>query len=108
MIQIGFRITVLSLLIFIQFTCWGQELFPVRVDGKYGYIDKSGIVKIKPKYERAFEFSEGLAKVKLNKFIGYINTKGVLVVEAKYKRGTMFSEGLAAVRVYETKCCFRV
>ena len=52
---------------------WSQELFPVRVDGKFGYIDKGGSMKISPQFQNAFDFHEGLAKVKINKNIGYIN-----------------------------------
>ena len=82
---------------------WSQDLFPVRVDGQYGYIDKGGTMKISPQFQNAFDFHEGLAKVKINKHIGYINISGKVVVESKYKRGSEFSEGLAAVRNAEGK-----
>src|ERR1700675_400981 len=36
------------------------ELFPARVKGIYGFIDKTGKMVLEPQYERALEFSEGL------------------------------------------------
>src|SRR5437763_568411 len=39
------------------------DLFPVAVKGKYGYMDRKGSIKIKPKYERGLSFTEGLAPI---------------------------------------------
>jgi hypothetical protein len=41
-----------------------DALFPVRVDGLYGFIDRSGTLVIDAKYEDAEGFSQGLAPVK--------------------------------------------
>ena len=53
-----------------------HELFPIQVDGKFGYIDSRGVVIIEPKYDSAKYFSEGLAFVKFKGKGGFINTKG--------------------------------
>lgn len=42
-----------------------SELLPVEVNEKWGYIDKSGTVTIKPQFVVAGVFSEGLAPVRL-------------------------------------------
>src|SRR6185503_11490627 len=42
-------------------------LFPVKSDGKYGYMDKSGKLVIKPQFAGASRFSEGLAAVQMEK-----------------------------------------
>jgi ABC-type phosphate transport system substrate-binding protein len=36
-------------------------LYPVSVDGKWGYIDNTGTIKIEPRFTQAADFSEGLA-----------------------------------------------
>ncbi|MBN1629554.1 MAG: WG repeat-containing protein [Thermoleophilia bacterium] len=40
-----------------------SELYPVSVDGKWGFIDKTGTIRVEPQYEAAGAFSEGLARV---------------------------------------------
>lgn len=43
---------------------WGaRNLFPVQIDTKWGYVDRSGKLVIGAKYDGAGEFSEGLAFV---------------------------------------------
>lgn len=37
--------------------------FPVKVNGKWGYIDRHGKMVIQPKYSEAFDFREGLTHV---------------------------------------------
>lgn len=64
---------------------------------RYGYIDSLGKVVIQPIYSRAFNFSEGLARVNVGKASGYINTKGELVVPYRYSSTSDFSEGMASV-----------
>jgi hypothetical protein len=41
------------------------HLFPVKKDGKYGYIDQTGKLVIKPQFHKAEVFSEGLARVSI-------------------------------------------
>ena len=38
-------------------------LFPISLKGKHGYIDDSGKIVIKPRFDDAWSFSEGLAPV---------------------------------------------
>jgi hypothetical protein len=47
----------------------------------------------------AYEFSEGMATVILNKRAGYVNLQGELAVPAAYLRGDRFSDGVAAVNI---------
>lgn len=70
------------------------------LDRKYGYVDKNGNVIVEPTYSKAFDFSEGLAAVKINEKYGFIDKTGKLVIEAKYDYVyDSFQEGLAAVRL---------
>lgn len=61
-----------------------RDLFLVRVNKKAGYIDRTGKVVIKPKYEDAQDFSDGLAPVKNNGKWGFINEAGKTVIEPRF------------------------
>lgn len=58
-------------LLLISYTEAQQPDEPVLIqkDGQYGYTDKTGSIIISPRYEVAYNFSEGLAGVKLNNSI---------------------------------------
>ncbi len=45
-------------------------------NGLYGYKDGEGKIRIEAQYYYAWDFSEGLAKVKLNDKWGYVDKKG--------------------------------
>ncbi|MBA4389174.1 MAG: hypothetical protein C0404_14470 [Verrucomicrobia bacterium] len=72
------------------------ELFPVVQGGKWGYMDKTGKLAIKPQYECAWDFSDGLACVQVDLMRGYINEKGETVIKPQYVFARPFSEGMAA------------
>ena len=76
---------------------YSEGLAWVRLNGKYGFIDKSGTEVIPCKYDYAYFFSEGLAEVKLNGKYGFIDKSGRLVIPCKYDGTYSFSEGLAKV-----------
>jgi hypothetical protein len=85
-------------------TTKASGLYPVKVDGKWGFIDSTGTIKIEPRFDlRAGSpgFSEGLAPVGVMdsgelKF-GYIDKTGAWVVEPQFDQAWDFSEGLALV-----------
>jgi hypothetical protein len=74
------------------------KLFPIKSGDKWGYIDKTGKYIINPQFERAFNFSDGLALVSTqgNKH-GFIGEDGKYAINPIYKDATKFSEGLACV-----------
>lgn len=73
---------------------------------KWGYIDTTGKIVIKPIYDNAYDFSEGMAVVSradtspalIRSLFGYINNHGKILIELKYDQATDFSNGLALVR----------
>ena len=79
---------------------FSEGLAPVRLNGKYGYINKSGKLVLPLKYEDAWDFREGLAPVELSGMWGYINKSGKLVIPLKYQSAGFFSEGLAHVKLF--------
>ncbi|HEX5081149.1 MAG TPA: WG repeat-containing protein [Blastocatellia bacterium] len=77
-----------------------KSLFVVIVDDKRGYIDQNGKIVIKPQFEGASDFSEGLAVISTSENgykQGYIDEAGSIVIRPQFDRALDFSEGLAAV-----------
>lgn len=70
----------------------------VPSDTKFGFINKQGKLVIPAIYNRAHEFSEGLAAIEENNNWGYIDPTGKKVIEPQYITARDFSQGLAAVR----------
>jgi hypothetical protein len=66
-----------------------------------GYIDKTGNLIIKPVFDDAMYFNEGLAAVFIGKRFegkwGYIDTSGKMVIEPQFENALFFSGGLANV-----------
>jgi hypothetical protein len=71
------------------------------VNGKYGYIARTGRILIVPQYARAEDFSEGLAAVTLDNSFpekwGYIDETGRLVIPPRFQEAGKFSDGVALV-----------
>lgn len=80
---------------------FSEGLAAVRVDGKWGYADRTGKLVIPAQFTWANDFSEGLARVSLDKKVGFINKTGAVVVPLQYDVYDLpehFSEGLAPLR----------
>ena len=71
--------------------------FLVEEHGKFGFIDSSGKIAIKPIYEMVHKFSEGLAAVRVSGRYGFIDVYGNIVIAPAYDYATEFREGLAFV-----------
>jgi hypothetical protein len=70
----------------------------VKIDGRWGYINRKGEVAIPCIFGLAMPFSENIAHVSVNRKWGFINTSGDFLVEPKYDRTTgKHSEGLSLV-----------
>jgi len=76
-----------------------QVLYPIKMNGKWGYIDRNGKIAIKPQFDRAEKFSEGLAVVSVAGQKGFINKQGKFVVNPKFWFAGSFIEGLAPVSI---------
>lgn len=72
---------------------------PLKIDC-WGFIDKKGNLVIKPKFDNAADFSEGLAAVRANRGLwGFIDRTGDFVIPPQYDWAESFSEGLALVKL---------
>jgi len=70
---------------------------PVKIGGKWGYLDKKGSFAIVPKFDEAWNFSESLAVVKVNNKYGIIDSAGKYLIHPQYKFVTGYYEGLCGV-----------
>jgi hypothetical protein len=64
---------------------------------KWGFIDKTGKMIIKPQFDEQYGFSEGMGRVVVNGFWGVIDRTGKFVIEPQFKSILYFSEGFASV-----------
>ena len=81
-----------------------NELKPQQSSsGKWGYQDDNGRFKIKPQFELAMPFKEGLAVISVCKKYGFIDIKGRPVIRPQFEDARNFCDGLAAVMIYNQK-----
>lgn len=74
-------------------------LIPVAEGYRWGYINIDGELAIETKYDYAYEFSEGLAVVKVGEKYGYINESGEYIATPQFDNATRFLDGLARVEL---------
>ena len=73
------------------------SILVIQEGNLYGYGDTKGEVLIKPKYQDARPFCEGLAAVKYNGKYGYIDKSGKTVIQFKYNDALDFYNGKSIV-----------
>ncbi len=84
---------------------FSEGLAQIKIDGKWGYIDKTGSVVIQPQFDKTDNFSEGLARVWISgKNWGYIDQTGNFVIPQQFTddNSSNFSEGLARACLADT------
>jgi hypothetical protein len=80
-----------------------QSLLPIVQNGKWGYIDRTGKLKISAQFEEARPFSEGLAAIRVGGKSGYIDRTGKLMIEPQFSFANEFIDGLAIVWLEKTQ-----
>lgn len=116
MIQLAcLALLTLGLTAFAQEAPKGARLEAVYVNGRWGYADQSGKVVIKPEFDAARPFNDGLAQVGVldeelpelearpNIKWGYIDESGRVLVPLRYTVLRGFSENLAAAAVLDAE-----
>jgi|GEM_PF-6796399 len=79
---------------------FSEELARVRIDDKYGFINKKAEQVIPLMYDYALKFSDGLAIYGMGSKYGFINKKGDIEIPAMYDDAYYFFEdGLAPVEM---------
>ncbi|MEO1628046.1 MAG: WG repeat-containing protein, partial [Bacteroidota bacterium] len=82
-----------------------QSDYP-STDGKWGFVNKGGRVVVKPTFDDARNFSEGMAVVRKGDKWGYIDKKGKISIACQFKAAWSFAEKLARVQTFDDKMGF--
>lgn len=75
-----------------------EGLVSLKINDKWGFVDKTGKIIIEPEFEYAYEFREGLASVMLNGKFGVIDNTGKIICKPQFDSINNFTEGLLIVR----------
>jgi hypothetical protein len=78
-------------------------------EGLRGYLDSSGEFAISPRFSRDKElssFSDGLARIRVNRKYGYIDRNGDFAIEPRFLEAEKFVEGMARVVVVDEPCWY--
>src|SRR5712664_4260315 len=90
-------ILLIAVIAFATTRSVGSSIYPVKLGGKYGYIDHAGKLVINPQFEQAGHFSDGTAPVKVGQKWGYIDRHGKLVIQPQFDLADPFSNGRALI-----------
>lgn len=74
------------------------QLYPIKENGNYGYMNKFGKIIINPQFEDAKDFKDGFAIIKISGKYGFINKSGKISVNPIYEDLQNFSDGLARIK----------
>lgn len=66
-------------------------------NNEFGFIDSTGNVVLRARYDDAKGFSEGLAPVRIGALWGYIDKRGRRVIEPAFREAGSFKDGTAIV-----------
>lgn len=75
-----------------------ENLYGVKKDGKYGYVNKSGQMLVQNKFDAISVFSEGLAAVKIKDLWGYVDQAGQMVITPQFEEVLDFHKGISVVK----------
>jgi hypothetical protein len=83
---------------FLIAACKSQQLAVVKLNDKFGCIDRQGRIVIQPNWDIILQGDKNkqLLVVKDNLF-GFIDSKGQIIIKPQYQDAELFSDGLAAV-----------
>ncbi len=77
---------------------FASGFFHIIKDGKHGFVDLQGNLRIANRYEDARDYQSGLAAVKIGKGWGFIDASERLVIQPHYAEVSSFSDGLAIAK----------
>lgn len=75
-----------------------EGLIGIRRDGKFGFVDPRGRLRIANRYDSISDFHEGLAAIKLLGKWGFINSSDQIVIQPQFQKASDFHHGMAWVR----------
>jgi len=73
-----------------------------NANGKYGFANKNGKIAISPRFDRVYDFYDGVINVETGFLNGFINESGEYIIPATYDKVSPFCEhGLCVVSKYK-------
>ena len=61
-----------------------NTLYPIKQNGKYGYINNKGEITIEAKFEYAEEFIGELALISIGEKVAFIDKQGDIISKVEY------------------------
>jgi hypothetical protein len=80
-----------------------EGLASVKIDGKYGFIDKTGKIVINPQFNEAQGFHEGLAAVRIGEQWGFIDKNSKIIITPQFSFATPFRDGISITSIESKK-----
>jgi hypothetical protein len=74
-------------------------LFKIERHGKWGFIDRTGQVVIRPRFDEVGDFFDGRAPVRMGRKWGYISENGALAIRPQYQSAGLFRDARAIVSI---------
>ena len=74
-----------------------EEFIGVKIDGRWGFVNINGKLRISNQYENIGPYNEGLAPIKILGRWGYINKREDLIVQPRYDTVYHFQGGICEV-----------
>jgi len=89
-------IILLTIIILTATSCRTNNLAIVKLDDKFGCIDRKGNFEIEPTWDWMLQGDKQIL-VEKDSLYGFINKKGIITIPTKFKDANIFYEGLSAV-----------
>lgn len=80
-------------------TRFSEGLASFKENSKYGFIDETGAVAIKPLFDSVSSFSEDFAEIEINEKSGFIDKTGKILIQPQYDNTWGFTNGFALVGI---------
>lgn len=74
-----------------------EEFIGVKIDGRWGFVDINGKLRVANQYENIGPYNEGLAPIKILGRWGYIDKREDIVVQPAYDTVYQFKNGICRV-----------
>jgi hypothetical protein len=82
-----------------------QKLFPgneglygALIDGKYGFVDKAGKLRIANRYDSIGKYAEGVAPIQIENKWGYLDKNDRIAIQPQFDEVGEFFRGIAIVK----------
>ncbi|HKO97012.1 MAG TPA: WG repeat-containing protein [Pyrinomonadaceae bacterium] len=76
---------------------FAEGLYPVAVNGKWGFIDKTAKMVVAPRFDAVAPFKDGIAAIRIGRQYNFIDTRGKYIFRRSYPFVSSFRNGLALV-----------